>query len=153
MKVINTILLIAVLLLASFMGTKWLQKKQTSDVIQVERVQALQDCDPSLRACDINVSNHKVTLSFLQTASALKPFPVLILADIPGLQQAGLRFYMQGMDMGFNTFEMLQVEEGKWQADVILPVCSTGSKNWHVELQLLFENHLVISDFYFKQSN
>lgn len=139
--------------MTAFLGGKWLQKKQSSEVIQVERIQSSDICDPTLKACRIVVDSHFVSLKFLQQASALKAFPVLVTTDIKNLQQVGLRFYMRGMSMGYNTFELQKMDAGQWQSDIILPVCSTGSKDWHVELQLLFENRLVISDFYFKQTN
>jgi len=146
--------IIVVLFAAAFLGGKWLQKKQSSEVIQVERIQPYTVCDPSLKACKFKLDSHSVSFEFLQQASALKPFSVAVKTDINNLQQVGLRFYMQGMSMGYNTFELQPIDGGQWKADIVLPVCSTGSKDWHVELQLLFDNNrLLISDFYFKQTN
>jgi len=144
--------MIVVLFMATFWVGKWLRTQQSSDVIQVERIQTPTVCDPSHKACEIKVASHIVSLEFLQPVSALKKFPVLVKADVNHLQQVGLRFYMQGMNMGYNTFELQQGTSGQWTGEIILPVCSTGSKDWHVELQLLFEDRLVISDFYFKQA-
>jgi len=137
----------------TFFGGQWLQKKQSPEVLNVERIQAHKNCDPTQHPCEINVTSHSVFINFLSEPSALKPFSVLVQTEIENLQQVGLRFYMQGMSMGYNTFELRKVKNTQWQSDIVLPVCSTGSKDWHVELQLLFDKRLVISDFYFKQKN
>ncbi len=151
MKKIIVPLMVLLVMVVAFYAGQWLQNvSQAPQVLTVERIQA-GSCDPSIKPCKIKVGQQKAELFFQQAPSPLKPFKAVVETDIKGLEQVGLRFYMQGMDMGYNTFELEQASQGRWQKDVILPVCSSGSKNWRVELQLLFKDRLLISDLGFKQ--
>lgn len=152
MKNIIIFFLVLVLMVTVYFGGQWLQQytSQASQKITVERILA-GHCDPSENSCMISVKQQKAVLSFHQVSSALEPFMVVVETDIPDIEQLGLRFYMQEMDMGYNTFEMEKVSEGHWEKEVILPVCSSGSENWRVELQILQGDHLFISDLGFKQ--
>lgn len=58
--------------------------------------------------------------------------PVQISAHWPNSQSHSLRLTLNGheMDMGTALFELKANDEGIYQADVLLPVCTSGKMTW-----------------------
>ncbi|HYG14046.1 MAG TPA: hypothetical protein VD885_07875, partial [Methylophilaceae bacterium] len=46
-------------------------------------------------------------------------------------------FAMQGMEMGLNRYRLLRQPDGKWAAEVTLPVCVQGRSDWLMELEVI----------------
>jgi hypothetical protein len=61
--------------------------------------------------------------------SALKPFNVSLSSNAE-LDSVTVSLEMQGMDMGQNRYRMLKRADGSWQADITLPVCTSGRSDW-----------------------
>ncbi len=70
--------------------------------------------------------------------SALKPFRIEVSSDA-GVEDVTVSLEMQGMDMGRNRYRLLRTEKGNWQAEVTLPICTSGRSDWIAvfEVQIL----------------
>lgn len=64
----------------------------------------------------------------LQTPSAMQAFTVEVEAANAATLTA--RFEMRDMSMGLNQYRFLHHGAGRWQANVILPVCMDGRSDW-----------------------
>lgn len=51
-------------------------------------------------------------------------------------QAVTLRFDMVGMDMGVNQYRLQVIDKGVWQAQVMLPVCVTGRRDWFATVRV-----------------
>jgi len=43
---------------------------------------------------------------------------------------------LRGMEMGFNRYRLLPDGPGSWQAEVLLPACIQGRKDWLMTLEV-----------------
>lgn len=111
-----------------FLGIKgavivWWHNQQT--VVQT------QTCEVAAQGCP-----------FLQTAvfhlhgvgSAKTPFSI-VADNVPAnVREISASFRMNGMDMGFNRFDLVKQANGVWRADkVYLPLCTEARNDWTVE--------------------
>jgi hypothetical protein len=67
--------------------------------------------------------------------SALKPFNVALTSDA-ALEVVTVSLEMPGMDMGQNRYRLLQANEGSWQAEITLPICTSGRSDWVAVFEL-----------------
>ena len=58
-------------------------------------------------------------------------------AGVPSdVQSLSASFRMDGMEMGFNRFDLVKQADGSWRADkVYLPLCTAGRHDWVVVWQ------------------
>lgn len=89
------------------------------------------DCDLLQMECVIKQSGIEYKIRFLQPPSALKPFDVVLTPVQLSAKNIDIEFSMQNMDMGFNRYSLNKISD-KWQARVILPVCSLGRNDWQL---------------------
>ena len=53
-----------------------------------------------------------------------------------GVQSLSASFRMDGMEMGFNRFDLAKQADGRWRAErVYLPLCTAGRHDWVVVWQ------------------
>jgi len=64
----------------------------------------------------------------------LQKFQVMV--ELPGAQAVHASFNMRGMEMGFNRYRLLPDGPGRWQAEVLLPACIQGRKDWLMTLEV-----------------
>ncbi len=74
---------------------------------------------------------------------AAKPFG-LSLRGLDGKPPA-IEFSMRDMDMGFNRYQLLPHGQD-WQANITLPVCVTGSRQWQMALKYQDKSYLIDFD-------
>lgn len=71
---------------------------------------------------------------FDRQPDALQRFRVLV----TGVKATGIHvsFRMQEMEMGLNRYQLLPDGSNGWQAEVMLPACIQGRKDWLVILEI-----------------
>ncbi|BBP05866.1 hypothetical protein TPL01_07740 [Sulfuriferula plumbiphila] len=89
-------------------------------------------CPDPAKLCRFEVAGRPVELRFSAPPSGLHPFTLLLHA--PAAREVYASFIMRGMDMGFNRYHLLSSGAGNWQAQVLLPVCITGRRDWVLTL-------------------
>jgi len=111
--------------------------KDAESRLQVSRLTPSQPCDvrQGCRATDESVA---VTVTFGAEPRALQPFPIHIQLD--GHQQADsvtVAFSMQDMDMGSNRYRLIAEASAGWNADITLPICTSGRTDWVADFELV----------------
>lgn len=111
--------------------------KDPESRLQVSRLTPSQPCDvrQGCRAADESAA---VTVTFGAEPRALQPFPIHIQLD--GHQQADavtVAFSMQAMDMGSNRYRLIADAPGGWNADITLPICTSGRTDWVADFELV----------------
>jgi hypothetical protein len=144
------LLLIPVLFVLAYLAGQWLIQPENQTFSEM-RSMRFEPCDPVVGPCSGFIAELPVTLSFAERPSALRPFKVLLETNLP-ISSVELDFTMQGMDMGINRFGMQQQSDGRWQGEMILPVCSLGRNDWTVELRVVYENALWTAHYNFEQA-
>jgi len=76
-----------------------------------------------------------VTVRMAPHRSALKPFNVTLSSNA-GIDTVIVSLQMQGMDMGRNRYRLLRTANGRWQAEITLPVCASGRSDWIADFEL-----------------
>ena len=110
-------------------------------------------CDIAKQPCTARSDQVAVTLAFAEQPSGLKVFPVQVSArglKHPETARLTLVFTMSGMDMG-QVKQVLKWNQQKqqWQGQSILPICSTGRRDWNVRLELISKEVIYLADFSF----
>jgi len=83
-------------------------------------------CASLMRGCTLD--HDQIMVRSDRVASPLKPFALTVTA--PAAQEVYVELSMQGMDMGSNRYRLLRQTGGEWRANVTLPVCVTGRRDW-----------------------
>jgi hypothetical protein len=111
-------------------------------------------CQSNGQWCESIISQQRIAILFPKKVPYLKPFIVqvkFVKNDQIKIQQANIKFSMQEMDMGVNTFTLklttTTTDDQQWQTKAILPICSTGSKKWVVQLSITIENKIYNHNF------
>jgi hypothetical protein len=108
-------LLIAVLAL----GLLWPRPGHRDRVISVP-------CQDIVAGCGLTPAGLHVR--FDRQPDALQRFKVYV--ELPEVAEVHASFNMRGMEMGFNRYRLLADGAGRWQAEVMLPACIQGRKDW-----------------------
>lgn len=87
-------------------------------------------CKDIVAGCVLPIN--QASLRFDRQPDALKPFRIS--AEWPGTHEVHASFRMQGMEMGFNRYKLVEAEPGRWRGEVMLPACIQGRKDWLVVL-------------------
>ncbi len=95
--------------------------------------QAIACVDP-LAGCGFSHHGTAVTLRFSTQPAPLEPFDLGV--DAPGASRISAAFQMNGMDMGFNRYDLKPDANGVFVARVTLPVCVSGRRDWTVFLDI-----------------
>jgi len=70
---------------------------------------------------------------------ALRPFTLHLHATGESIKSVHVRFFMRGMGMGANRYQLIGDAAGDWRAAVTLPVCVSGRRDWVAEFDLRTE--------------
>lgn len=70
---------------------------------------------------------------FDRTPGAMQAFKLFV--ALPQAREVHARFSMQGMEMGLNRYRLLADGPGHWQAEVMLPACVQGRRDWLLTLE------------------
>jgi hypothetical protein len=129
MKHLWWIVVIVFFILAGFGLSRIKQPELTPDLSQSELIGTVEGCDLAGQSCEIqgyrlDIDRPVVPLTLLKAR----------LQTRASIDSAVLYLEMKDMDMGINRFKLNPVEGGSWEADVMIPVCSTGRRDWLVSL-------------------
>lgn len=100
-------------------------------------------CDPAAATgCPLNLAGQTALLRFTPQPEALRPFQAELVVNEP-IAGALLDFDMAGMEMGVNEVELQPAaarqkpaQGQRWLGKVVLPVCSSGRRDWLARLEI-----------------
>ena len=95
-------------------------------------------CDAARAPCALSGTGLDVHLAVGPDAAPMRPFPLQVQARLADGRIAGIsaRFEMRGMNMGLNRYRLRRGDDGTWRAEVILPVCVSGRRDWRALLEV-----------------
>jgi hypothetical protein len=91
-------------------------------------------CADISKGCPGQLAGRAVEVGMTGELQALKPIQVWLKA--PGAKKVEARFTMEGMDMGFNLYTLRPDPQGVFRANVTLPVCVSGRRDWTMTLMV-----------------
>lgn len=91
-------------------------------------------CADLAAGCSVTLAERSVTVGLHGELKPLHPFQVW-LKTTPA-ERVRASFSMEGMDMGFNLYELRPGVDGVYQAQVTLPVCVSGRREWIMTLDI-----------------
>lgn len=94
--------------------------------------QAVACADP-LRGCSFRHRGATAELHFSAPPTPLHAFQLRV--RVPGAHRVSAEFQMNGMEMGFNRYD-LQPADGVFGSNVTLPVCVSGRRDWTLYLEI-----------------
>ena len=106
-------------------GGAWYLRATSEPVV----VQAI-GCADIVRGC----KGDGLTVRMDRVPEVLRPFGLEVTAD--GADGIEASFQMAGMEMGFNRYRLQQRDDQRWYAEVTLPVCARGRKDWLLLLEV-----------------
>jgi len=101
---------------------------------QAPATQQTLSCGDLQSGCAAELAGKPVTVRIEGELKPLQAFVVHVSAPKAAKVQA--RFTMEGMDMGFNLYTLRADKAGEFQANVTLPVCVTGRRDWVMDLSV-----------------
>lgn len=119
MKRIVLPLLLVVALVAIAVAGYWL--KRPAEAVAVA-------CADPLAGCSFSHRGTTVKVRFSARPAPLEAFELSV--DAPGASRISAEFQMVGMDMGFNRYDLRRGPQQEWAAQVTLPVCVSGERDW-----------------------
>ena len=123
-RVAVPLLLIGVLVAIAVAGY-WL--KRPAEALAVACVDPLAGCTFSHRGTPVKVI-------FLTPPTPLEAFDLSLSA--PGASRISAEFQMNGMEMGFNRYDLRSSGNAVFSAKVTLPVCVSGRHDWTMYLDV-----------------
>lgn len=104
---------------------------------QFDNVQVIKTkCRIDLAPCELTDEANTFKVTVQGEIKPLKKFSVKLTDKNGLLETANVKLSMKDMDMGKNIFSFEKVQQDLWNADVIIPVCTTGRRDWEMELEL-----------------
>jgi len=94
-------------------------------------------CDLSKDKCKVVLekSEHEITIE--GEVKALQKFTINIIDNDDMIEQASVELKMKAMDMGKNRFAFVKSGDHGWKTDVVIPVCTTGRRDWLFEFEII----------------
>ena len=140
--------------LADFEGRAHRGELEPADVVQAyNRIMELDQINSTVkrRAKDLTRRREAWRRGVLNYARSQAPRFGLELSQTPaGKVPPVAEFAMAGMDMGSARFPLRQVGDGRWQADIMLPVCVTGGMEWEATVIVETAGAVVAAPFRFR---
>ncbi len=95
-------------------------------------------CDATGQGCTAQSGAMQWIVRVGPDAAALKSFPVSlrIIGSDETLETARVKFVMSGMSMGLNEYRLISADNNAWEADVTLPICTSGRSDWLAEFSV-----------------
>jgi hypothetical protein len=118
----------AVLLLLFLVVAGYFAAQKKSDLLTIS-------CLDLSKVCSVTAG---LNISTDHPPQTMRPFKLLI--NAPEMTPIAASFAMQGMDMGLNRYRLIKQENGRWAADVTLPVCIQGRSSWLLQLEMEMHN-------------
>jgi len=126
--------------------SRWLHRDLAHAIV----LDADRACNPVGKVCTVGDGTLTITLRLGDSVQPLTPFPVLV--SLAGkaatkVSKVTVYFTMVNMDMGFNRVDLSRREDGTWQGQALLPVCSTRRRDWRVTVEVASDTPYV-GEFY-----
>jgi hypothetical protein len=118
-------LLLVVVLAAIAVAGYWLNRPAPAQAVA---------CADPLAGCRFSHRGAPVTLRFSARPKPLEAFELYVSA--PGASRIGAEFQMNGMEMGFNRYDLRLGGDGTFASKVTLPVCVSGRRDWTLFLEI-----------------
>lgn len=99
-------------------------------------------CRIDIAPCEITDEYNIYKVVVEGEVKPLKKFLIKLHDKNQLINNAVIEFRMKNMEMGKNVFSFERVSLGVWAADVIIPVCTTGRRDWELVLVLTSDNKL-----------
>lgn len=125
MKRMVTLLLLVLALVAIAVAGYWLKRPAEAQAVA---------CTDPLAGCSFSHRGTTVNLRFSAQPAPLESFELRIRA--PGATRISASFQMNGMDMGFNRYDLRPTGNGSFASKVTLPVCVSGRRDWTLYLDV-----------------
>ncbi len=93
-------------------------------------------CQLGIESCVIVIDGMELEIIVEGEIKALKPFVIHMTDKNQIIDKALVKFNMKAMDMGVNQYEFVQIDNNNWKAEVVIPVCTTGRRDWLVEFEI-----------------
>jgi hypothetical protein len=91
-------------------------------------------CVNPLAGCVFSHHGAEVKVTFSSQPSPLKAFQLNVRA--PGVAKISAEFQMNGMEMGFNRYDLRPTKAGVFTSSITLPVCVSGRRDWTMFLAI-----------------
>lgn len=92
------------------------------------------DCPDPVAGCAFDHPGRAPQVRFSMRPQPLMPFDLWVSNTTS--PAASVSFRMEGMDMGFNRYDMKPDGRMQWRARVTLPVCTASRADWVAEFTL-----------------
>lgn len=125
MKRVAVPLLLIVALLAVAVAGYWLKRPAEAQAIA---------CADPLAGCAFSHRGTPVKVIFLTPPTPLEAFDLSLSA--PGASRISAEFQMNGMEMGFNRYDLRTSGNAVFTAKITLPVCVSGRHDWTMYLDV-----------------
>lgn len=125
MKRVALPLLLAAAFVAIAVAGWWLKRPAEAEAVA---------CADPVAGCRFLHRGTEATLRFSATPAPMEAFRIELRA--PDAQRVSAEFQMVGMDMGFNRYDLKPAGAGVFVAQVTLPVCVSGRRDWTLFLDL-----------------
>lgn len=112
------------------------------DIVNTNTPIEYSKCRLGDESCEIFIAGHRLELLIEGRVKALKPFIVYIVDKDNTIEQAKVRFEMKAMDMGINQYAFKKLDNS-WQANVVIPICTTGRRDWIAEFDIDFNGDSI----------
>ncbi len=127
----KSVILLSLLVGAASTALLWKQYSQqaTTEKAQTKIIAIV--CPDIAQSC----GNAQFSVRFKEQPQVMKPLHLeLVFLDGQSIQNVYAGFAMQGMEMGFNRYQLIKASDAKWLAEVTLPVCVQGRSDWEMTL-------------------
>ena len=118
-------LLLVIVLAAIAVAGYWLNRPVAAQAVA---------CADPLAGCSFGHRGATVTLRFSARPKPLEAFELSVSA--PGATRMRAEFQMNGMEMGFNRYDLHLAGNGTFASNVTLPVCVSGRHDWTLYLEI-----------------
>jgi hypothetical protein len=125
MKRVAVPLLLAAALIAIAVAGWWL--KRPAEAVAVA-------CADPLAGCVFSHRGTSASVHFSARPTPLEAFGLRVSA--PNARRISAEFQMDGMDMGFNRYDLRPDADGAFSSRVTLPVCISGRHDWTLFLDV-----------------
>lgn len=91
-------------------------------------------CINPVKGCAFTYRGRPAHLRFSSHPASMQPFALEVRA--PGASHVHAQAHMVGMDMGFNRYDLRRTRPGVFVAQLRLPVCVSGRRDWVLYLEV-----------------
>lgn len=133
-KISHQNIFIGLLLIGVLIGNYFLNKDMKSTgLVEYSK------CRLGIDACEIIINNKHLSVVLDGEVKALAPFFIKISDKNNLIDNAIVSFKMKAMDMGVNKYRFIK-GNSNWSAKIIIPICTTGRRDWLAEIEVQYAN-------------